>query len=131
LSRRARDCATHGDRDRACCVLGQGGKIARIAGEHDGLGQVLANAATTASVAVIVAGRPVAVRSRAASRACGSVTSQTWQARSSRLAWKPRWVIPDVRYSANHPDTPSAIERLCPMQPQTELRSRRDLDPAT
>jgi hypothetical protein len=34
-----------------------------------GLGQVLANAATTASVAVIVAGRPVAVRSRAASRA--------------------------------------------------------------
>ena len=34
-----------------------------------GLGQVLANAATTASVAVIVAGRPVAARSRAASRA--------------------------------------------------------------
>jgi hypothetical protein len=55
-----------------------------------GLGQVLANAATTASVAVIVAGRPVAVRSRAASRACGSVTSRTWQARSSRLAWKSR-----------------------------------------
>jgi hypothetical protein len=55
-----------------------------------GLGQALANAATTASVAVIVAARPVAVRSRAASRACGSVTSRIWQARRSRLAWKSR-----------------------------------------
>src|SRR5262249_17575699 len=55
-----------------------------------GLAQVLAKAATTASVAVIVAGRPVAVRSRAASRACGSVTSRIWQACSSRLAWKSR-----------------------------------------
>jgi RNA polymerase sigma-70 factor (ECF subfamily) len=33
------------------------------------------------------AARPVAVRSLAASRACGSVTSRTWQARSTRLAW--------------------------------------------
>jgi methylphosphotriester-DNA--protein-cysteine methyltransferase len=35
------------------------------------------------------------------------------------------------RYSASHPDTPLAIGRIDPRQPQTELRSRRGVDPAT
>jgi hypothetical protein len=78
------------DRDRACGVLGEGSQITRVTVRTMGVGQVLANAATTASVAVIVAGWPVAVHSRAASRACGSVTSLIWQAASSRLVWKSR-----------------------------------------
>jgi hypothetical protein len=49
--------------------------------------QVEANAATIASVAEIFDAFPVAVRSRAASRAWGSSTSRIWQVRSSRLVW--------------------------------------------
>jgi hypothetical protein len=66
------------DRDGACRVLGEGARSPGSLVSTKGLGPVLANAAITASVAVIVAGRSVAVRSRVAPRACGSITRANW-----------------------------------------------------